>query len=374
MSQDAIAAFYAPNHDETARQAFVGTLKGIVNGANEIALERIYEDRLAPQYAEANGNAPETLEEAVGIFEQTRDFQLWGSSVYTSQDLLWDTVGETIDRVAARFEYAWDQLPEEDQRLGSLTLDPALQLPEPIASTHIHRQPGGYFRAEDEHDLTAPLFYFSSIELYRTAKGLSSGAGAGEPGMMNFMLGVLKREFPDCQPRRILELGCGPGTETIALADAFPDAEIHALDLSAPFVRFGHLWAEDKGKAIHFHQADAADTSFDDASFDLIVSHILFHETSAGHLPKILREAHRLLADGGILLNADVPYQPHRLSMTKRVTNRWQVQYNGEPFWTGFGEMDMETELAQAGFAQDKLFLHYEPLGMGDYYFFGARK
>ena len=72
---------------------------------------------------------------------------------------------------------------------------------------------------------------------------------------------------------------------------------------------------------VHYHQANAAQTGFDDASFDLVTSHILFHETSAEILPEIMAEARRILAPGGVFFNADVPYQPHRLGMPKRVTN-----------------------------------------------------
>lgn len=31
-------------------------------------------------------------------------------------------------------------------------------------------------------------------------------------------------------------------------------------------------------------------------------------------------------------------FQPERLSMTKQVTNHWQVVNNGEPFWTGYAD------------------------------------
>ena len=154
-------------------------------------------------------------------------------------------------------------------------------------------------------------------------------------------MSVVRKRYPDLQPRRILDLGCGPGLETIALKEAFPDAEVHALDLSEPFVRFGHAWAEDRGLPMHFRQADAQRTGYPDGHFDLIVSHILFHETWHDIAPRIFAEAHRILAPGGVFLNADVPYQPARMSIPKQVTNDWQVRNNGEPFWTGFADTDV---------------------------------
>jgi len=258
--------------------------------------------------------------------------------------------------------------------LGSLKLNPALDLPEPIASTEIHRQPGGYYHSEHEQDLHAALIYFGTLELYRAAKGLTAHAPVGEPGIGRYIASVVRRRYPDLQPRRILDLGCGPGTDTIAYKEAFPQAEVHGLDLSAPFVRFGHAWAEERGVELHFRQADARQTGYPDGHFDLIVSHILFHETWHDIAPQIFAEAHRLLAPGGVFLNADVPYQPARLSIPKQVTNDWQVRNNGEPFWTGFADTDVPALLRAVGFGDGHIVADYEPLGAGHYYFFGGRR
>ncbi len=172
----------------------------------------------------------------------------------------------------------------------------------------------------------------------------------------------------------MLDMGCGPGVETVAYKRAFPDAEVWGVDLSAPFLRFGHIWAEDQGLAINFRQASAADTGFEDGTFDLIMSHILFHETWHDVLPAIMAEAHRLLRPGGVFLNGDTPYQPQRLSVQKQVTNHWQVVNNGEPFWTGYADTDIRRALIDGGFAEDQVFNDYDPLGQGVYYVFGGRK
>ena len=238
----------------------------------------------------------------------------------------------------------------------------------------IHRQPGGYFGQPGESSLRPGLDYLSSGEIYMAAKGIAVGGKAGEPGRGRFIDDVLKRRFPDAAPRSILDLGCGAGIQTIAFKEAFPDAEVWGVDLSAPFVTFAHTWAEDQGIAINYRQADARHTGFADGQFDLIVSHILFHETWHDIVPAIMQEAHRLLAPGGIFLNADTPFQPDRISMPRQVTNHWQVVNNGEPFWTGYADTDMREALIQAGFAAEQVFADYEPAGGGEFYFFGGRK
>ena len=369
---NALRQLYRPSHDEAARQRFVGALKGFANGALEQQLARLYDRELRPGFERRHGRPPAQRDEARPLFEPDPLYQLWGSMVYASQGLMWETVGETCRRIQPEFESRAATLAAKP--LGSLTLDPSLVLPKPIADFEIHRQPGGYFASTRPGDLHAALIYFGTIELYRAAKGLSAGAAVGEPGIGRYIASVIQRRWPDLKPRRILDLGCGPGTETMALKEAFPDAEIHGLDLSEPFVRFAHAWAEDRGVAMHFRQADAQRSGYPDGHFDLIVSHILFHETWHDVLPRILAEAHRILAPGGLLLNADVPYQPAVLPMPKQVTNDWQVRNNGEPFWTGFVDTDVLAALRAAGFAPAEAFAGYEPLGPGQYFFFGGRR
>jgi SAM-dependent methyltransferase len=125
---------------------------------------------------------------------------------------------------------------------------------------------------------------------------------------------------------------------------------------------------------LHFRQADARVTGYPDGHFDLIVSHILFHETWHDIVPRIFAEARRILAPGGVFLNADVPYQPARMPIPKQVTNDWQVRNNGEPFWTGFADTDVAVLLREAGFPPSAIVADYEPLGAGHYFFFGGRR
>lgn len=367
-----LGQLYRPDHDEHARQRFVGALKSFANGALEQKLAAHYESALLPDYARTHGRAPQGRDEARPLFEADPLYQLWGSMVYASQGLMWETVGETCERIGPAFEARAAELGAKPR--GSLQLDPNLKLPEPIAGAEIHRQPGGYFESRHPQDLHAALIYFGTIELYRAAKGLSANAPVGEPGIGRFIAQVVRKRYPNLKPRRILDLGCGPGTETIALKEAFPDAEVHGVDLSAPFVSFAHAWAEERGVAMHFKQADAQRTGYPEAHFDLIVSHILFHETWHDVAPAIFAEARRLLAPGGVFLNADVPYQPSRMPIPKQVTNDWQVRNNGEPFWTGFADTDVAAVLERAGFARAAVVADYEPLGAGHYFFFGGQK
>src|SRR3546814_5941828 len=85
-------------------------------------------------------------------------------------------------------------------------------------------------------------------------------------------------------------MGCTVGMSKIPYVDAYPEAEVHAIDLSAPSLRFAHARAESLGKAVHFRQANAEHAPYGDGSFDLVVSHILLHELSCGALDRVLAE------------------------------------------------------------------------------------
>lgn len=373
MSTQPLKTLYRPSHDEAARQAFVGALKSFLNGAVEHRLARRFEEKLAPAFRARHGRLPENREDGVEACAGDHLFQLWGSAVYTSQGLMWETVDETCRRLYPLFEERRQALAARGI-LGRLELNPGLVPPEPIGDVEIHRQPGGYFGEPGETSLLRGLEYLGSGELYMAAKGIGPGGQTGEPSRGRFIVDALRRRFPDVAPRTVLDLGCGAGIQTVALREAFPEAEIWGVDLSAPFLNFAHTWAEDQGMAINYRQADARDTGFPAARFDLVVSHILFHETWHDILPAIMREALRLLSPGGIFFNADTPFQTHRLTIPKQVTNDWQAINNGEPFWTGYADTDMRRALTEAGFSEDLVFADYEPMGQGEFHIFGATR
>src|SRR4051812_2837162 len=67
-------------------------------------------------------------------------------------------------------------------------------------------------------------------------------------------------------PSRILEVAAGSGIATAALADALPDAEIVATDLSPVMVEVGAA----RVGAATWRVADGLHLPFDDAEFDLV--------------------------------------------------------------------------------------------------------
>lgn len=379
---------YTPSVVERARQDFVLGVKLLANGPMQSRVRREYAARIAPQTTRKLGREPKRREEVEKPLARTEVFREWATFTHASQSMMWASIEPTARRCAVQADAEFLETMRSSGTaaaaargapLGSLELDPTLRVPEPIAGVEIHRQPGGYIADGElpEGDATptgaatlAGLRYFGSGLIYSAGKGINT---SGPDGRGSVIVDNLRRLLPNIAPRRILDLGCGIGTASQAVARAFPEAEFHGIDVGAGLLRFGHLLAERRGMPMHFHQRDAADTRFPDGHFDLIVSHILFHETNAQLLPAVLRECRRLLRPGGAMLHIDVATQVTRLGLPDQVMNDWQVVWNGEPFWTEFAQLDMRQAIIEAGFPPATAFAeHVNRAGGGAFYVFGA--
>jgi SAM-dependent methyltransferase len=362
---------YVPTREEKSRQDFVLGVKLLANGPAQQRVREEYRERLLPEVVSRLGREPRARTEVERDLARSSAFRHWAVLTHRSQSMMWDAIEATTRRVASDGAARLARLRAGGVRRGSLELDPTLHVPTPISNCEIHRQPGGYCGPDDPHDVTAGLRYIGASAIYAVGKGQPQAAGDGRA---NVLLAQLRERFPDLgEPARILDMGCGIGVHAQAIAREFPGAEYHGVDVAAGLLKFGHLIAEERGVPIHFHQQDAAHTGFEDGSFDVVLSNILFHETNAARLPQILRECRRLLRPGGAMLHVDVATQVTRLPLADQVLNDWQVRWNGEPFWTAFAEHDMKREIVAAGFDESRAFAEHVTRPGGAWYVFGAK-
>jgi ubiquinone/menaquinone biosynthesis C-methylase UbiE len=99
---------------------------------------------------------------------------------------------------------------------------------------------------------------------------------------------------------RILDVGCGTGSLTFALAKAAGPAEITAIDYSPVFVEAAKRRNSDP--RITIRQADACDLPFDDGAFDRALALLVLHFVpDAG---KAVAEMRRVVRPGGIVAAA----------------------------------------------------------------------
>lgn len=103
----------------------------------------------------------------------------------------------------------------------------------------------------------------------------------------------------------VLDLGCGMGAETEAIARRFPEWRITATDVDDEMVSIArHRLVELAGR-VSVERADATSLPYGDAVFDLCVSVGVWHHV--GDWRRATEEVARVLRPAGSLLLADVP-------------------------------------------------------------------
>lgn len=351
MPQSQHAMLIEETHDERARDAFIASLREYAMAEIYPQLRKHFDEVLAPRYAEHHGELPTSVERVRSVMEQSPLYMGYSLLVRGTQELLWDTVGEAVERQLSSLIDKADALGAGK---GSLTLDASLPLPSYTAAVDIHVMPGGFHTEITEKDVFAGALYDRGVHLF----------AFGGLGPLNDELGVataaaVVKQFPDFSPKRILDFGCGAGHATLPLADAFPAAEVHGVDLGAPMLRYASARAAALGYAIHFSQQDATCTKFPDASFDLITSTLLLHEMPRPAILALFRECHRLLRPGGIMAHHDLlrwPDEPFDAFMMA-----WTTRHNNEPYERASGTLKFPEDCVAAGFEAADVFVVAQP-------------
>jgi ubiquinone/menaquinone biosynthesis C-methylase UbiE len=149
------------------------------------------------------------------------------------------------------------------------------------------------------------------------------------------------------KPRRILDLGCGTGSTTLMLKQAFPQAEVIGLDLSPYMLVAASHKAKKTGLDIQWRHGKAEQTGFPDASFDLVTASLLFHETPPSITQAILQESYRLLTTGGEVLILDGNQK------TLHQTD-WLTEIFEEPYIKDYAAGSVDAWMGAAGFGAVK--------------------
>jgi len=103
----------------------------------------------------------------------------------------------------------------------------------------------------------------------------------------------------DAKGRRVLEIGCGGGQNSIVLAKQ--GAIVSGIDLSGKQIAYARVLAKREHMKVDFSIGDMQDLSrFSDASFDIVVTAVslLYVES----LDRTFSEVYRVLKNGGVFL------------------------------------------------------------------------
>lgn len=145
------------------------------------------------------------------------------------------------------------------------------------------------------------------------------------------------------QPTRILDLGCGTGSITIMLKQAFPQAEVIGLDLSPYMLVMADAKAKQAKLNITWQHGLAEATGFEANSFDLVTAAFLCHEMPPKISQLVLQECFRLLKPDGQLLVLD-GHQP------KLRRADWLITLFQEPYSKVYAAESVDDWLREAHF------------------------
>ncbi|MEM9532607.1 MAG: class I SAM-dependent methyltransferase [Pseudomonadota bacterium] len=342
-------------HDERSRQEFAKSLKGYVQQGLLPGLAPVYQKRLV-RYEGEHGAVPKDRRETRRMMIPDAYFQTYASANRVAQELLWESVLTAIQRQQPELNQRAQELSAKNA--SPLAVDPAKPAPRYVTGIDIHCMPGGYADATSDDDVSTGALYDRGVYLY--AMGYM---GPTNDDMGRSVCNYIRRNMPDFAPKAILDMGCTVGHSTLPYKEQFADAEVTGIDVAAPQLRYAHARAGAMGLNVGFMQEDASQTSFADGSFDLIVSHILLHETSAKAMPAVFRECFRLLKPGGVMIHADLPPFDHSDLFSEFILDN-ETHYNNEPFWGAMRDMDQIQLAVDAGFVRDQVRFDTAPMAV----------
>lgn len=148
-------------------------------------------------------------------------------------------------------------------------------------------------------------------------------------------------------PQDIVDLGCSVGMSTLALQDAYPQAEVTGVDLSPYFLAVARDRSHQRQKINWLHAA-AEDTGLPSASFDLVSSFLMCHELPQAATRQIFREARRMLRPNGYLAIMDM--NPKSQIYAKMPPYILTLLKSTEPYLDEYFSLDIEQTLVEAGF------------------------
>lgn len=340
--------------EDVARGRFVSALRRFI--LNDLAhdMRTAYDERVAPAFQKANGRQPQSSSEVHMAMRGDSAFNVYSACRVHAQKMVWSAVKPVVHRERAAIEAA-----AHAHGNGEVSLSPEMDMPRNVTAIDVHLMPGGY-SGDPEYPLEAGAVYDQGLAIF--SMGLM-GQNLDDIGLS--MSGYIRHAFPDFHPQAILDVGCTIGHNTLPWKKTYPDAQVHAVDVSAPGLIYGAARATMQGADVKFQQMNAEALEYPDGSFDLIFTSMFLHELSKKTRAAFFKEAHRLLRPGGLLLNMELPPNS-QMGAFEGFYLDWDCYYNKEPYYKGFRDEEPRDLCENGGFKPDN-FLQFVVPSVGIY-------
>ncbi len=330
-----------------ARERSVSSLRAYVlnNMAGELRAD--YEAHVKPGLDPATADGV-----AVHKAMRARDAFRWYSSLRcTAQELVWnsviDPINEQAEDLSAR---AASFMADASKTGGSLELDDDLELPDYYEAVDVHLMPGNYDGTGNDAGVLPGAVYDNGFNVFAFGAMGKEHNDIGQ-SMSNFA----KLKFPDLDPKVIVDVGCTIGHNTLPWKERYPDATVYGVDIAGACLQYAHARSKAMGVEAHFRQASSDALPFDDASVDVVFSSMFLHELPVKHIARFLKEAHRVLKPGGLLINMELPPNAAVTPFDAFYLD-WDSYYNNEPFYKNFRDQNYRELCTDAGFDKDNCY------------------
>jgi 2-polyprenyl-3-methyl-5-hydroxy-6-metoxy-1,4-benzoquinol methylase len=225
--------------------------------------------------------------------------------------------------IAERYSREW---LEQQATVGILradveTEDPTFSLPPSHAEVLLDGDSLSYMGASVWQLLTIPNAFENVVEAFRSGGGVSNeaygrdnvqGQGLGNRPVFLTTLPIdwlpnippMHERLTAEPPARVVDVGCGTGWSSIAIAKAYPQVTVDGFDPDEFSVELARKNAAVEGVAdrVRFHRADAAEVTTA-GPFDVATAFECIHDMARP--VEVLGAVRRALADDGSMLIVD---------------------------------------------------------------------
>ena len=213
--------------------------------------------------------------------------------------------------------------------------------------------PGRYPRyyAQNFHFQSEGYLGHTSAALYDLQVELLFGGSADAmrrrviPPVVQF---ARERNSSAAEPLRLLDVACGTGRLLSMLGAALPtEAKLFGVDLSPHYIaRAREVLPRDLDVSLVCDNAEKLPFLAD--SFDAATSVYLLHEVPAEVRARVLREIHRVVRPGGLVVIADSIQLRDAPELSREIL-AFPSRFH-EPYYMGFVKDDLAARVGEAGF------------------------
>jgi len=338
-------------HDERARYNFLANLNkhlAHLSQGNAVA----FKNDVTPKFKEEHGRDFENKEELGDAMAKNIHYQTWSALRRCTMEMRQQAGRSMTYRQAAELTKKVNKLNDGKD---SLILNDEVSPPPYLLAVDNHLMPGSYHTELFDGDVSNAANYDGGL-FVTTAGLLGKWSDGGGQAISQWM----KENHPEFQPKRILDIGCGMGHNTLPIAKLYPDAEVIGIDTGRPMLRYGHARAMALGyENVKFMQVEASKMPFEAESFDWIQTTMFLHETGGKSIYNIMREIYRCLKPDGLTMHIEQPQYTDDMSLYEKWIRDWDAYNNSEPYWSKMHDIHPKELMEECGFNGE----HYMQIG-----------